>query len=80
MKDLYLKELEQLGGWFEEQVQQQLPYLPQIFVDLIAKYGVDSALDLTYELTQPFISQEFKDEIQGIADGKKLVRFLCVLR
>lgn len=36
------------------------------------RYGEEIIIDLTYDLTKPFITSEFTDEIQGIVDATGL--------
>lgn len=50
-------------------IQQYLKYLPKDIQEIIEKDGAAAALDFTYELTKPYISQHYIDEMQGLADG-----------
>jgi len=48
---------------------EQITYLPKWLADLIAKYGVNAALDITYYLTKPFTPTYFLEELQGLSTG-----------
>eukprot|EP00744_Colponema_vietnamica_P012483 GILI01017519.1.p1 GENE.GILI01017519.1~~GILI01017519.1.p1 ORF type:complete len:436 (+),score=90.74 GILI01017519.1:30-1310(+) len=58
-----------INEYVEAEILHFLPFLPASLVDAIATYGVDPLLNLTYQWTEPFMKQEYKDEMQGIADG-----------
>ena len=49
--------------------EQNLNFLPKDVADLIARLGVDGALDLTYLLTEPFTPAYFYEEMRGLADA-----------
>lgn len=53
----------------ENEVENEITFLPKELQELIAKYGLDGALDITYELTKKHIPKYFLEELQGVADG-----------
>ena len=53
----------------EGEIEDAIKVLPADVRDLIAKYGLDGALDLTYELTKKYIAKHFIEELQGLAKG-----------
>lgn len=53
----------------EDEVENEITFLPKELQELIAKYGLDGALDITYELTKKYIPKYFLEELQGVADG-----------
>jgi len=59
------------GVWayMELQVEQALAGLPSWLQDWVAAVGLDAALDLTRDLTEPYTPQQFYDEMRGLADG-----------
>eukprot|EP01119_Soliformovum_irregulare_P002490 TRINITY_DN12738_c0_g1_i1.p1 TRINITY_DN12738_c0_g1~~TRINITY_DN12738_c0_g1_i1.p1 ORF type:complete len:419 (-),score=78.89 TRINITY_DN12738_c0_g1_i1:50-1306(-) len=69
----------QVDVYAEQQVMQYLSDLPVYFQQLIAQAGVNAALDMTYFLTRDYISQEWKQELQGLADGAGL-EYMQVIR
>lgn len=56
---------------------------PKWILDLIEKYGVPFALDMTYEWTKAFTPKHFDDEIDGISAGSgvdvKIIRQLNMI-
>lgn len=52
-----------------QQIDSEIEFLPKDVRDMVSKYGLDGALDLTYELTKEYIPSYFIDEIQGLAKG-----------
>ena len=69
-------EINELISGFYEYVKQMIePYihkLPKALQDVIQKYGVASALDLTAKWTAPFTPPHFIDEMKGIAEGANI--------
>ena len=64
--------LEVIPAFYNEVVteyEQNLNFLPKDVADLIARLGVDGALDLTYLLTEPYTPKYFYDEMRGLADA-----------
>lgn len=55
-----------------QEIENEIDFLPKDIRDMISKYGLDGALDLTYELTKDYIPSYFIEEIQGLADGSKV--------
>ena len=49
--------------------EQNLSFLPKDVADLIARLGVDGALDLTYLLTEHYTPAYFYEEMRGLADA-----------
>lgn len=72
----------QFFGYLYNQIAPYLKYLPKDIQEIIEKDGAAAALDFTYELTKPYISQHYIDEMQGLADGAqvdhKLVIRVCM--
>jgi hypothetical protein len=56
-------------GYMEEQVEDAINGLPTWFRDWVAEVGLDAALDLTRDLTEPYTPQRYYDEMRGLADG-----------
>lgn len=52
-----------------QEVDNEIDFLPKEIRDLISKYGLGGALDLTYELTKEYIPSYFIEELQGLAEG-----------
>ena len=52
-----------------QEIDSEIEFLPKEIRDIISKYGLDGALDLTYELTKAYIPPYFIEEIQGLANG-----------
>ena len=59
--------------YFEQTILQavngSVPWLPKGIAKWIAKVGLGVALDLTYDVTEKYTGQWFKDEMKGLADG-----------
>ena len=53
----------------QEEIKNELDFLPKEISEFIAKYGLDGALDLTYELTKDYTPTYFIEEIKGLANG-----------
>lgn len=56
----------------QQEIDDDITFLPSDIRDIIAKYGLDGALDLTYEMTKDYIPSYFIEEIQGLANGSGL--------
>jgi hypothetical protein len=56
-------------AYLEGEVEQYVPWMPKSIIDLIGKYGLPAALQLTVDWTKPFTPQAYIDEMQGMADG-----------
>jgi hypothetical protein len=56
-------------GYFVEQVDAGISFLPPWLADLIATAGLDVALDLLRDLTKPFTNPSVYDEMRGLADA-----------
>lgn len=66
-QDLYSK----VEAYLEEQVEEAIEFLPQFLRDIIAKYGVEAALEFTYLMTESYIPQHFLDELKGTKRKRK---------
>ena len=56
--------------YFETTAADSFPKdTPKWILDIIEKYGVPFALDMTYKMTKAFTPRHFEDEIAGIAAG-----------
>mmetsp|Transcript_6283 Transcript_6283/g.9131 ORF Transcript_6283/g.9131 Transcript_6283/m.9131 type:complete len:431 (+) Transcript_6283:29-1321(+) len=55
--------------YLDKFIGKYIPYLPEYWKELVAKYGLNAALDLTWEATRLYTPQRFIDEIQGISEG-----------
>ena len=53
----------------QQEIDSEINFLPKDVRDMVSKYGLDGALDLTYELTREHIPSYFIEEIQGLAKG-----------
>ena len=56
----------------QQEIENEIDFLPKEISEFIAKYGLDGALDLTYELTKDYIPKYFIEEIQGLANGSQM--------
>lgn len=56
-------------GYMEQQVIENLTFLPVWLADIIADYGLEVALDLLADMTAPSTGQHFFDELHGLADA-----------
>jgi len=54
---------------FEKGINGSVPWLPKGIAEWIARVGLGVALDITYDLTEKYTGQWFKDEMKGLADG-----------
>jgi len=80
--ELLADELKPFIGAIWEHVKEEIaPFLstiPKWISDLIVEYGLEVALDLTYEIMSPHVAQYFMDELKGLSDGSgvnyKLIR------
>lgn len=61
--------LPEFNDWILAMVEQYIDFLPTELVEVIETLGLDAALDLTYLATRKYISNDWKNEMQGIADG-----------
>ena len=50
-------------------INSSVPWLPKGIAKWVSKVGLDVALDGTWDLTEKYTGQWFKDEIKGLADG-----------
>ena len=72
LKDQINKVLPAFYQHVEQEVKDYIHKFPKELQDIIAKYGLDGALDLTYEFTKKYIPQYFLDELKGISNGSGL--------
>jgi hypothetical protein len=62
--------LDRLWGYFKAQVEDALPgFVPKFLSELIAEFGLETALGMTYELTKKYTTAEYYDELQAISDA-----------
>jgi len=61
--------ISQTWTYLESQVDQFLGDLPVYLQNLIADFGLDVALDFTYEATYNYTPPHFYQELQGLADA-----------
>jgi isopenicillin-N N-acyltransferase-like protein len=61
--------LNRFYDWLESQIEEGAPWLPAWIAGIVADFGVQFALELTWNATKPFTPQRYVDEMQGIADG-----------
>jgi len=63
-------------NYLESQVEQAINStfhkLRPWFVDLVSEFGMDTALDLTYDATRRYTGKYFEEEIRGMADATGL--------
>jgi len=62
-----------------ERVDHFINFLPPFIRGIIEVYGVEAALELTYDFTRAYTPQRFFDEMQGIADGSG-VDYMTIVR
>ena len=72
LKDQINKILPAFYQHIEQEIENEIKFLPEDLRDLIAKYGLDGVLDLTYDLTKKYIPSYFLEEMQGLAKGSGL--------
>jgi len=58
-----------LWAYLESQVTSIMQKVPPEIAKIIADFGLDAALDLTYEATREWTGEYFMEELQGIADA-----------
>lgn len=58
-----------LWAYLESQVTSIMTKVPAEIAEIIANFGLDAALDLTYEATKAYTGQYFMDELQGLSDA-----------
>jgi len=56
-------------AYFAAEIDSEIKFLPKPIRDVIETQGVDGALDLVYNLTQPYTPPHFYEELHGLADG-----------
>lgn len=69
LKDQINKVLPALYQHIEQEIKDAIHVLPKELQDIIAKFGLDGALDLTHEFTKKYTPQYFLDELEGLANG-----------
>lgn len=59
------------GTWtyMLQQAEDAMNGLPTWLRDWVAEVGLEAALDITRDLTEPFTPQRYYDEMRGLADG-----------
>jgi len=63
----------QVYNHFEQQIIQSIDkYIGEDLSWFVAEYGLESALELTYELTKDYSGSYFFEEMQGIADATNI--------
>lgn len=62
--------LDRLWEYFKAQVKSALPgIIPQFLQDLIAEYGLEAALGVTYEITRHYTNPEYYEELQAFGES-----------
>jgi len=56
-------------SYLESEIENVIPFLPVWLQEMIGNFGLDVALDLTYELSKDYTPTHFYDEFRGIADA-----------
>lgn len=83
MKDQLGTVFDKMWKYLEDMVASYIKYFPEEIRDWIANFGLDAALDLTAEITKPYTSPRFEEEIKGWAAGsgvsEALIRRLNML-
>jgi len=69
LKDSASEFISTVWGYLEGQVDQFLGDLPVWLQNMIATFGLDAALDLTYYATLDYTPAHFYQEMQGISDA-----------
>eukprot|EP01127_Copromyxa_protea_P004456 TRINITY_DN14317_c0_g1_i1.p1 TRINITY_DN14317_c0_g1~~TRINITY_DN14317_c0_g1_i1.p1 ORF type:complete len:423 (-),score=87.84 TRINITY_DN14317_c0_g1_i1:40-1308(-) len=69
----------QVTDYMQSQVEQFLHMLPEFLQELIARYGVEGALEMTYLLTKKYTPPRFFEELKGFADGSG-IDYMAVVR
>jgi hypothetical protein len=69
LRDSAQRMMNRTWAYLESQVEQELSGLPTWLQQIISNFGLDVALDLTWDLVKDFTPQHFVDEMQGLADA-----------
>mgnify|MGYP006413170431 FL=1 len=73
MKEQVKEFMSKTWEYLEEQVESGINgtenWIPRDILDWIARVGLDTALDLTYDATKPFTGAYFYEEMQGLSDA-----------
>jgi isopenicillin-N N-acyltransferase like protein len=76
MRETAIKFINSVWTYMESQVEGAINGTVHIFrpwfLELVANVGLDAALDLTFDATDPFTGQYFLDEMRGMADATGL--------
>lgn len=64
------KYLDTMWEYFKSQITDALPgILPDFFANMIAEFGLEKALGLTYEATVLYTTKDYYEELHAIADA-----------
>eukprot|EP01128_Nolandella_sp_AFSM9_P000744 TRINITY_DN10873_c0_g1_i1.p1 TRINITY_DN10873_c0_g1~~TRINITY_DN10873_c0_g1_i1.p1 ORF type:complete len:468 (+),score=109.36 TRINITY_DN10873_c0_g1_i1:23-1405(+) len=61
--------MNKVWGYLETQVDEMIPTFPKFLQNLIARVGLDAALEFTYLASEPFTGDYFYEEMKGMAAG-----------
>lgn len=64
-KDIADAQYQNLLNYIEGMIEKAIPSLPAWLVDLVVQYGAPYLLDLTWNMTEAFIPQRYKDEMDA---------------
>lgn len=62
--------IEDVFEYMKKEVMEAIPEtFPEWFRELLAKWGLETALDLTEAMTKPYTGKHIYEELQGLSDG-----------
>ena len=64
--------LPQVTAYLEAQMNSSFSWIAEPYRDLVLRYGLEAALNLTYDAIAPFSPPHWRDLLQGMADGSGL--------
>jgi isopenicillin-N N-acyltransferase-like protein len=68
-KDMAVDFLTKTWEYMESQIEDVIPYFPKWLQEMIANFGLDVALDVTWAFSRLFSPDHFYDELNGMADA-----------
>lgn len=71
-KDELVPFLSAIWTYMKDEIATQLDKFPDWLAKMIAEFGLDIALDFTYEIMSEYIGKYFLEEMQGLSDATGL--------
>lgn len=69
LKDEIVQTTVEYTAYLEDMIYEYVKFLPKKIAEMIIQFGLDVALDVTWEMTRLYTPSHFIDEIKGIADA-----------